>query len=313
MTGRPTRKYQSNLDAEGALRNSHSQEADALRVIDIDNVVGQYWSHVELTYDANDSVTDAVFYYDKTKGIYRLTAVADVAGSLNNKYFLLDTAQGEKLYYVWYNVGGTGTDPMIAGREGIAIPINFNDPAPIVSLATSLVLDAKPELVSANEMNGMFKLENALFGEASIADGNTGFNFEIISEGVSEVVREYTFPPQDDIKYVYNPYEKTFEVIDTSPVEVVLESSAKTPVVQNIIALLANTEYNFPLPDDTKKFLIKVRENDTKLRVKFESAGSYIELKRGVYYMEDQLLTESVTIYFETNKPGKTVELIYWT
>ena len=240
-------------------------------------------------------------------------AVADVAGSLNNKYFLLDTAQGEKLYYVWYNVGGTGTDPMIAGREGIAIPINFNDPAPIVSLATSLVLDAKPELVSANEMNGMFKLENALFGEASIADGNTGFNFEIISEGVSEVVREYTFPPQDDIKYVYNPYEKTFEVIDTSPVEVVLESSAKTPVVQNIIALLANTEYNFPLPDDTKKFLIKVRENDTKLRVKFESAGSYIELKRGVYYMEDQLLTESVTIYFETNKPGKTVELIYWT
>ena len=313
MTGRPTRKYQSNLDAEGALRNSHSQEADALRVIDIDNVVGQYWSHVELTYAANDSVTDAVFYYDKTKGIYRLTAVADVAGSLNNKYFLLDTAQGEKLYYVWYNVGGTGTDPMIAGREGIAIPINFNDPAPIVSLATSLVLDAKPELVSANEMNGMFKLENALFGEASIADGNTGFNFEIISEGVSEVVREYTFPPQDDIKYVYNPYEKTFEVIDTSPVEVVLESSAKTPVVQNIIALLANTEYNFPLPDDTKKFLIKVRENDTKLRVKFESAGSYIELKRGVYYMEDQLLTESVTIYFETNKPGKTVELIYWT
>lgn len=313
MTGRPTRKYQSNLDAGGALRNSHSQEADALRVIDIDNVVGQYWSHVELTYDANDSITDAIFYYDSSKGIYRITTVADVAGNLNNKHFLLDTAQGEKLYYVWYNVGGTGTDPNIAGREGIMIPINFNDPAPIVSLATSLVLDGKPELVAANEMDGMFKLENALFGQASIADVDTGFNFDTVSDGLSEVVREYSFPPQDDIKYVYNPYEKTFEVIDTSPVEVVLESSAKTPVVQNIIALLANTEYNFPLPDDTKKFLIKVRENDTKLRVKFESAGSYIELKRGVYYMEDQLLTESVTIYFETNKPGKTVELIYWT
>lgn len=311
--GRPTRKYASNLDPGGVLKNAHSQEADALRVIDTDNIVGQYWSHVELTYDSNDSVTKANFFYDATKGIYKLTTNGDTAGNLNNKYFLLNSGQNEKKFYVWYNVGGTGVDPAIANRTGIEVPLAFNDPADIVALATQLVLNNKPEFTVVKQLNGIIEIQNTLFGTSSIAEGNTGFVFNTIQDGVSELVREYDFPQQNDIKYVYNAYAKTFEVIDTSPIEVTLESSATMAQVVNVTALLADTEYNIPLPDNTKRFTIRVRESDSKLKVKYSAGGSYIDVKRGVSYSEDNLLTNNITLYFETSKAGKTVELIYWT
>ena len=313
MVGRPTRKYFSNLDPGGVLKNSHSQEADALRVIDTDNIVGEYWSHVVLTYDANDSVSNALFYYDKSKGIFEVTLMADVAGSLNNKYFLLNTGQNEKKFYVWYNVGGTGTDPAISGREGIEIPIAFNDAADIVALATKLILDLKDEVIVTKSLNGKIKIENDLFGASSIADFNTGFTFNVINDGISELVRDYDFPPQTDIKYVYNPYEKTFEVIDTSSIEVTLESSSKTPHIENITLIAANTESSFALPDDTKRFEIRLRGTDATLLVKYTTGGNYLKLPRGSSYVEDDLLTLGVTLYFEADKAGKTVELIYWT
>lgn len=212
MTGRPTRKYFSNLDPGGVLKNSHSQEADALRVIDTNNIVGRYWSHVILTYDSNDSVENAKFFYDKTKGIYEVTMVADVAGSLNGKYFLLNTGQNEKKFYVWYNVGGTGVDPALLDREGVEIPVQFNDSAAIVALATKLMLDLKDEVIVTNSLNNKIKIENDLFGTSSIADFNTGFSFNTIQDGTSDLLRDYDFPEIQNARYVYNPYERTFEV-----------------------------------------------------------------------------------------------------
>jgi len=313
VVGRPTRKYASNLDPGGVLKNVHSQEADALRVIDTDNIVGSYWSHVVLAYDGNDSVESADFYYDEKRGIYNLTTLADVAGSLNNKTFLINSGQNEKQFYVWYNVGGTGVDPEIPGRTGIEVPVAFNDPAGITALASQLVLNNIPEFNVKMLLGNKIQIENEVIGQSSISDFDTGFNFDTIQDGISSLVKTYDFPQQNDIKYVYNPYEKTFEVIDTSPIEVTLESSSRTPTIVNLTVLLANTEQSIALPDNTKKFTIKVRENDTKLKIKYDAAGSFLELKRAIIYTEDNLLTTSVTIFFETNKPGKTVELVYWT
>lgn len=313
MTGRPTRKYASNLDPGGVLKNVHSQEGDALRVIDTDNIVGEYWSHVLLEYDVNESITHVDFYYDESKGVYEVTAVSDVAGSLNSKYFLINSGQNEKLYYVWYNVGGTGVDPLVPNRVGIEVPINFNEQAEIVSFATQLILDFKDEFNVTKGLNAKIKIENVLFGSSSIADFNTGFTFSTINDGVSKLVRSYDFPEQTDIKYVYNPYEKTFEVIDTSPIEVTLESSARVAQIQNINVLLANTEYFFALPDSTKRFTIRLRQNDSSLRVKYEAGGDFILIPRGASYEEDQLLTNSITLYFETEVNNRVVEIIYWT
>jgi hypothetical protein len=56
-----------------------------------------------------------------------LTAVADVAGSLNNKYFTLEVPEPDGLstkpYYVWLNVNAAGVDPAVAGRTGVVVAL----------------------------------------------------------------------------------------------------------------------------------------------------------------------------------------------
>ena len=92
---RRTEKGLSQLDPGGVLRNAHEIEAEALRTIDIDNLVGSYFSRADVTYNAEGSATAASFYYDVSKGIYEIGVSADIAGSLNGKYFTLDAGSGK--------------------------------------------------------------------------------------------------------------------------------------------------------------------------------------------------------------------------
>lgn len=212
--GKPTRKDASNLDFGGAIRNSHEQRADALRVLDMDNLVNEYWSRTDnLVYDSDGSLTNIDFLYDKTKGKYKIQTTADVAGSLNNKYFLLDTAQGADLYYIWYNVGGTGTDPMIAGRTGVAVPLAFNDSAAVVALATKLILDSLSGLIAVGVSN-VVTVENAEFGTSSITEVDTGFIFTTLVDGTSELVKSIELVAPANTKYLYNEFEKQIELYD---------------------------------------------------------------------------------------------------
>jgi len=55
-----------------------------------------------------------------------VTAVADVGGSLNNKYFYINSAYDDTEYYVWINVASGGTDPAIPGKTGIEVAISTN-------------------------------------------------------------------------------------------------------------------------------------------------------------------------------------------
>jgi hypothetical protein len=52
-----------------------------------------------------------------------VTAVADVAGSLNNKYFYMASANNATQYYVWFNVASGGTDPALANKTGVEVDI----------------------------------------------------------------------------------------------------------------------------------------------------------------------------------------------
>src|ERR1035437_959214 len=57
--------------------------------------------------------TNRYFFVLGVQQVTQATTVADVAGSLAGKYFLINSAQNNILYYIWYNVSGTGTDPKI--------------------------------------------------------------------------------------------------------------------------------------------------------------------------------------------------------
>ena len=72
----------------------------------------------------------------------RITCVADVASSLNSKYFVFYTTGGVK-HYVWYDVNSAGTDPAVSG--GTAHEVNLS----VADSAAAVTVDAAKDAVDA--------------------------------------------------------------------------------------------------------------------------------------------------------------------
>lgn len=112
--------------------------------------------------------------------------VADVASSLNSKYFRLGVSgQSTFSHYVWIDVGNTGTDPAIAGLTGVEVNISANATANTVASAINTAVDALAgfeSTVSGNEititMVGAGDSAGLLEGVAA-----TGFTFTQQAEG----------------------------------------------------------------------------------------------------------------------------------
>lgn len=81
-------------------------------------------------------------YTDTAAGVQTVVVHADVAGSLNSKYFLLNSGANAHLYYVWFNVNGAGVDPAVAGRTGIEVDLATGASAAAVGTAMATAIAA---------------------------------------------------------------------------------------------------------------------------------------------------------------------------
>lgn len=102
--------------------------------------------------------------------ITQVVTVADTAGSLNNKYFLISAALNTPNYYFWYNVSGGGTDPAIGGKTGVQVAISTNNTAAQVATATNTAFNAIPSKFSS-AISGSPGFPNA---DSIAFDGSTG-------------------------------------------------------------------------------------------------------------------------------------------
>lgn len=116
--------------------------------------------------------------------------VADVAGSLNSTYFLLNSACDAYKFYVWYNINSAGVDPAIAGRTGIQVAGATNASAATLATATSTAILANTtaatlfttSVTSSTHVN----ITNIQAGKCTAAaDGTaaTGFTFSVGTAG----------------------------------------------------------------------------------------------------------------------------------
>ena len=106
--------------------------------------------------------------------------VADVAGSLNSTYFLLNSGNNAHLYYVWFDDGG-GVDPMIAGRTGVQVTYTDDDTAATLgaSMATAIAALGGSAVFTATGTSTV-TITNLVAGPMTPAvDGSvpTGFTF----------------------------------------------------------------------------------------------------------------------------------------
>jgi len=117
-----------------------------------------------------------------------VTCVADVASSLNDKYFYLNAANNSTKYYVWANVGAAGTDPAIAGRTGIEATVAVNDTAADVATAFASAINAESDFGAA-AVGAVVTVTNAAVGGADDTQDSslapTGFTMLTTVQGAT--------------------------------------------------------------------------------------------------------------------------------
>lgn len=115
--------------------------------------------------------------------VSKVTTVADVAGSLNSKYFLLDSPSTD--YYVWYNINSLGVDPLVPGRTGVMITGATNASAATLATSTKTAVDALALFVATN-VGAVITITGASPGNTpDTTDGAapTGFTFSTFTQG----------------------------------------------------------------------------------------------------------------------------------
>lgn len=95
----------------------------------------------------------------------------------------------------------------------------------------------------------------------------------------------------------------------------VILSGASVPQVANVSIGLANTEYSYALPTNTKKFLLKLRAGAV-LQLSYAggtSGTTFFTVPVFNSYQEENLSVTGVTLYFQSPSPSQILEIISWT
>jgi hypothetical protein len=103
--------------------------------------------------------------------------------TLNNTYFFLNSALNANQYYFWFNVSGTGTDPLIAGKTGVMVTITSTSSSSQVAAAIKTALDSTSKFIT-NIEGDILSISNKLIGvTASFQENTAGFSIIISKIG----------------------------------------------------------------------------------------------------------------------------------
>lgn len=210
-----SQKTPTYLDAQLADKIQHEDAANAKRVINVDTLVNAYWNRVELIKDNQGGVASADFYLDKEFQITKILTISDISGSLNSKYILINSALNKLKFYIWLNVDGGGTDPMISGRTGIEVQISSEDSAEVIAVAIRIYVNSLAgTYFTAVSSGNMVTITNKVLGATDpTVDANTGFTISTDVLGVSTLLLSKTFEEVKGFKYIYNEASKAFSLI----------------------------------------------------------------------------------------------------
>lgn len=111
----------------------------------------------------------------------KIECVADVSSSLNDTSFHIDSSSTN--YYVWFNVGESGTDPETEGRTGIEVALSENATAADVATAVSSAIDAIEGLSSSYSGEYVQIATDEQENVTDIADVDTLFTFTKVYDG----------------------------------------------------------------------------------------------------------------------------------
>jgi hypothetical protein len=182
------------LDSAQTTRKAWCDDKDGHRVVPV-NVD---YNKVDYTYKANGQICTVEYSYDNNAESTKTTFVADSCCSLNGKSFTLSAACNVRMYNILYSVccGTTIPEPTCEVKY-ILVNIQTNDPAEVVTLATSQALSLNC-CFSADmcvlTFSDYIKTTNTVSGIADDAtDKGTGFTFCILTQGSICSIEKLTY------------------------------------------------------------------------------------------------------------------------
>lgn len=140
-----------------------------------------------------------------------IDCIADVAGSLNNKYFFINGAGDGVKYLVWFNVNGAGVAPTLPpGYTAVAVAVATGATAPQVATALAAALDPLSAFVATANSNEV-TCTNAAVGITSAPSiGNSGFTINVSVAGSNALPgwgtsKDFTSMLAGALKLVFHP------------------------------------------------------------------------------------------------------------
>lgn len=122
------------------LANTHTKYRMSLNLLGVSKIIEDYLAGNMPRLVISDDITTNIYSF--VLGIQQVTQIVTIAATtLAGKYFLITASDGT-LYYVWYNVSGIGTDPMVPNATGIEVFLNSGDSAATVASKTNDAINA---------------------------------------------------------------------------------------------------------------------------------------------------------------------------
>lgn len=148
-----------------------------------------------------------------TYQVTTVTTVADVSGSLNNKYFFLPSANDETIYVVWMNVNSAGTDPKIPNTTSLEIAVATNATDATIATEMRSVIGALGDFATAGA-GADVEITFATYGRGTLSQDDsensgteTGFTFTDTTPGKIDV-------PANTLYKIVGKYWKDNNYID---------------------------------------------------------------------------------------------------
>lgn len=139
---------------------------------------------LRITYPAVGKIELSEGYVAAINEVSTVTALANTSGSLNGKYFTLNSPTVG--YYIWFSTNGTGVDPAVGGRTGINVDLAAGDStATVVATAIKTVLDGG-SVFTTTRSTATLTITNVVAGAATdVGAGDSGFTVANATQGAN--------------------------------------------------------------------------------------------------------------------------------
>lgn len=170
--------------------NTRTKYLESLSLLGVSKMITDFNNGITPTLTISDGITTNTYsFVEGVNQVTNVTTVADASNSLNGTYFLINSANDLRKYYVWYATsGGSIIDPAVSGRTGIAVFINTNDSDAVVATETSQAINNFfiPDFTSTVASNVVTITNSDPGYTANPSAGTSGFSTSVVTSGVGQ-------------------------------------------------------------------------------------------------------------------------------